>query len=410
VWSILRQRDFRTLWLSQSASVFGDALVIVAIGLFVTRRTHDASAVSAVLAAYALPLVVCLLVGGVVADRVPRRQIMVTADVIRGALHGLLAILIATGAVRLWQMIVIGALYGSAEAFFRPAYTGLIPQTVREADIQSAQALSGLSAELATFVSPALATALLLGVGAAAVFAVDAATFALSASLLLRVHVRQRGATVERAGALREFRDGWQAVRERTWVWATIAGFSVAVFAALAPFFVLGATVGHEVYGSAAVYGWATAAWGAGTVSGVAIGARWRPRRPMFAGVLAATSWPAVIAVFAVGPPLGVLYAVMAAGGIGLGAFQAWWETALAERIPPHLLSRVSAWDWMGSLALLPLGYAFTGPLADAVGARWVMAVGGVIGTAATAAALLPHSTRSLRRSESAPLTLVRPA
>jgi hypothetical protein len=161
------------------------------------------------------------------------------------------------------------------------------------------------------------------------------------------VHVRQRGATVERAGALREFRDGWQAVRERTWVWATIAGFSVAVFAALAPFFVLGATVGHEVYGSAAVYGWATAAWGAGTVSGVAIGARWRPRRPMFAGVLAATSWPAVIAVFAVGPPLGVLYAVMAAGGIGLGAFQVWWETALAERIPPHLLSRVSAWDWM---------------------------------------------------------------
>ncbi|HZZ96004.1 MAG TPA: MFS transporter [Jatrophihabitantaceae bacterium] len=205
----------------------------------------------------------------------------------------------------------------------------------------------GRSAELATFVSPALATALLLGVGAAAVFAVDAATFALSSSLLLRVRVRQRGATVERAGALREFRDGWQAVRERTWVWATIAGFSVAVFAALAPFFVLGATVGHEVYGSAAVYGWATAAWGAGTVSGVAIGARWRPRRPMFAGVLAATSWPAVIAVFAVGPPLGVLYAVMAAGGIGLGAFQVWWETALAERIPPHLLSRVSAWDWM---------------------------------------------------------------
>jgi MFS family permease len=101
---------------------------------------------------------------------------------------------------------------------------------------------------------------------------------------------------------------------------------------------------------------------------------------------------------------------VMVAGGVGLGAFQVWWETALAERIPPHLLSRVSAWDWMGSLALLPLGYAFTGPLADAVGARWVMAVGGVIGTAATAAALLPHSTRSLRRSESAPLTLVRPA
>src|ERR1700712_3414162 len=150
---VLRSRDFRLLWLSQSASVIGDALVIVAIGLYVTRLTHHPSDVGLVLAAYSLPLVVFVLVGGVIADRLPRHVVMVVADVVRMLLHGTLAILIATGVVRVWHMLIIGVFYGIAEAFFRPAYSGLVPQTVEEADIQSAQALGGLSREIATFAS-----------------------------------------------------------------------------------------------------------------------------------------------------------------------------------------------------------------------------------------------------------------
>ena len=158
-------------------------------------------------------------------------------------------------------MVAIGAVYGSAEAFFRPAYTGLIPQTVPEDEIQYAQALGGMSTELATFVSPAVTTALLFWVGPSSVFAVDAATFAVSATLLLRVNARSRGLVQERTGVIAELRDGWHAVRERTWVWATILGFSIALLFALAPFFVLGAGIGESVYGSSAVYGIANAAW-----------------------------------------------------------------------------------------------------------------------------------------------------
>jgi MFS family permease len=148
----LASRDFRLLWLSQTTSVIGDALVLVAVGLFVTQLTGAASDVGLVLSAYAAPLVLFLLVGGVVADRFPRQTVMVTSDVIRGTLHGLLAVLIATGAVRVWHMVVIGLFFGTAEAFFRPAYTGLVPQTVPEEQIQPAQALGGLSREVATFV------------------------------------------------------------------------------------------------------------------------------------------------------------------------------------------------------------------------------------------------------------------
>ena len=412
--SVLSARDFRLLWLSQSASVLGDALVLVAVGLFVTRLTGDPSDVGLVLVAYSTPLVLLVLFGGVVADRLPRQRVMVVSDVVRAVLHGLLALLIVTGAVRIWHMVAIGLLFGTAEAFFRPAYTGLVPQTVPEPQIQQAQALTGVSREVAEVAGPALATALVLSVGGAAAFAFDAATFLLSAILVARVHGRDRGTPAERSTVARELVEGWRAVRERAWVWATVLAFAVALLTALAPFFVLGASVSAQLYGTDAVYGLANAAWGVGTVSGAVVGARWRPARPMRAAVLCSVPWPLCIAVFALGPPLGLLYAAMALAGLGVGLFAVWWETALAQRIPPHLLSRVSAWDWMGSLLLLPVGYLLAGPLAEAVGGPELLVAGGVVGSAAMALALLPRSTRDLARLEEptaadVPLPLVVP-
>lgn len=219
--SVLRRaRDFRLLWMGQSASTVGDALVLVAVGLYVTRLTGDPADVGVVLGAYSLPLVLFVLLGGVVADRLPRERVMIASDVVRCVLHGTLALLIATGVVQIWHMVVIGALFGTAEAFFRPAYTGLVPQTVDEDDIQPAQALTGVSQEVAEIVGPALATALVLGVGGAAAFAVDAATFAFSAVLLRRIHPRQRGDRGAATSVLVELREGWVAVRDRAWVWA----------------------------------------------------------------------------------------------------------------------------------------------------------------------------------------------
>jgi hypothetical protein len=183
----------------------------------------------------------------------------------------------------------------------------LVPQTVAEEDIQGAQALGGVSREVASFASPALATALVLGVGGAVAFGLDAATFLISAAILSRVRARSRGEAGERATVVRELREGWRAVRERSWVWGTIAAFSAALLVALAPFFVLGAAVAEKVYGTEAVFGLTNAAWGVGTVTGALIGARWRPQRPMLTGMLAAIPWPGAIALFGAGPPLGVL-------------------------------------------------------------------------------------------------------
>jgi MFS family permease len=410
VLSALRARDFRLLWLSQTVSVIGDALVIVVIGLYVTRLTGRPGDVAIVLAAYALPLVLFVLIGGVVADRLPRQTVMVASDLARAMLHGTLALLIAFDVVQIWHMVLIGAVYGTAEAFFRPAYTGLVPQTVGgDEDIQGAQALGGLSAEFAEFASPALATALVLGLGGAFAFALDAATFVISAALVVRIRPRARGVQAERQSMLVELREGWWAVKERPWVLWTVVAFCVAVTFALAPFLVLGASLARQQYGTEAVFGWANTAFGAGTVTGVFMASRWEPAHPMRVAMIAAIPWPAALALYAVGPPLGWLYPVLALAGGGIGVFAVFWETALAQRVPPHLLSRVSAWDWMGSLALLPVGYLVAGALARSFGSVAVLLFGGIVASTATALGLLPRATRNLRRIDSPGATASQP-
>jgi len=156
--------------------------------------------------------------------------------------------------------------FGTADTFFQPAHTGQVPPTVDEPDIQAAQALGGVSREVASFASPALATALVLGLGGDAAFGLDALTFAFSAVPLARVHPRARGAVAMRRSVIAELREGWMAVRERSWLWATIAAFSASLLLALA-----------------------------------------------------GLSWPGAITLYAVGPPLLVLYAAMAAAGVGIG-------------------------------------------------------------------------------------------
>jgi MFS family permease len=393
---VLRHRDFRLLFLGQAASVTGDRVVVVAIALFVTQTTGSPTDLGLVLAAQALPLVAFLLIGGVWADRLPRHRIMITTDVVRAGLHGLLAVLILSGPVQLWQLVVIEAGFGAAQAFFQPAYSGLIPQTVPEPLIGDAKALTETSANLAFLVGPALATVLVLGVGAGEAFAFDAATFVLSALLLVRVHPRRRGEAPVPGSVPQELRAGWREVRSRAWVWVTIAVFTGAILCLYSQWYALAPVIARDLYGGAGVFGWLESAAGVGAVCGALAGLRWRPARPLRAGLLMALAWPLQAGVFALGAPLALVITCAFATGFGFSLFMIWWETALANHIPPHALSRVSAYDWMGSLAMLPVGYVAAGPLAGALGARAVLGAGSVLGAALLLLALVPRSTREL--------------
>ena len=407
---VLRHRDFRLLFLGQAASVVGDRVVVVAIALYVTQTTGSPTDLGLVLAAQALPLVALLLFGGVWADRLPRHRIMMVTDFARAALHALLAVLIFSGTVQIWQLVLIEAAFGAAQAFFQPAYSGLIPQTVPEALIQDARALTETVANLAFLVGLAIATGLVLGVGAGEAFVFDSATFVLSALLLTRVHPRPRGEVPAPASVLHELAAGWHEVRSRAWVWVTIAVFTGAILCVYAQWYALAPIIAGHVYGSAGVFGLLESAAGVGAVCGALVALRWRPARPLLAGLLLVLAWPVENAVFALGAPLALVVPLAFATGFGFSLLMIWWETALAEHIPGHALSRVSAYDWMGSLALLPLGYLLAGPLASAFGAPTVLGVGSLIGLALLLLALVPRSTRELGGAQPAERRAIQPS
>jgi MFS family permease len=401
---VLRHHNFRCLFLGQAASVVGDQVVIVALALFVTQRTGSPTDLGMVLGAQSLMLVCLLLFGGVWADRLARQRIMITADAARGVLQALLAILIFTGSVRVWEMVVIAAAYGGFQAFFQPAYSGLVPQTVPGELIQDAKALTESVSNVAFMVGPALGTALVLGIGAGEAFAFDALTFALSVLFLLRVRPGPAAGAHDvpaRESMLHELRAGYREVRSRTWVWVVIVVFMGTLLCVYAQWYSLAPRIARDVYGSAGVFGALESVSGAGAVVGALIGLRWRPARPLMTGMLLLLAWPVQNGLFALGTPLGIVVPCAFATGFGFSLLIIWWETALAHHIPPNALSRVSAWDWMGSTALLPLGFFIAGPLASFFGARNVLGVGCMIGLVLLALSIAPRSVRTLNGTAS---------
>ena len=375
-------------------------MIIIVIALFVVDQTGSARDLGIVLAAQTAPLVLLILIGGVWADRLPRQRIMIASDLARFVVQATVAALVFAGDVPIWLLATLAACFGAAEAFFRPAYTGLIPQTVPEELIQQAQALTQTSYNVAGFIGPALATLLALGAGFGWAYLFDAVTFLISAALLVPVSARPRGeaSTTARRSMRAELAEGFLQVRSRAWVWVTLLTALVVVFAGVAPFFAVGAVVARDEYGSSGVFGWLEVAAGVGTIAGSLFGLRWRPERPLAVGIMLVSIWPVPVGMFALGMPLGIVLPAMALNGAGLTLFLVLWETALAERIPPDALSRVSSYDWMVSLALLPVGYLLAGILADRFDASKVLLVGCAVAALAGPAALLSRDLRSLRK------------
>src|SRR5665648_382875 len=327
---LLRIRAFRNVFLAQSISVFGDGITPVALTFAVLGLTGSATDLGLVLAAQSLPLAALALVGGVWADRLPRAALMVASDLVRAAVQISGAVLLLSGVAQVWQLAILAAVHGAAEAFFRPAAGAIMPQLVPAERLQQANALMGLSDNFGWMVGPAVAGTLVALIGAGGAIAVDGATFLVSAAFLASLRVPAITRSAAARGFVVELRDGWHEVKSRTWLWVMLLRGCLVLCIVIAPFQVLG-PLGLLAQGhTAAARGWIQAVFSAGMLGGAAIALRYKPRRPMVVVCLTGTA--------AVAAPL-----TLALGG-------------------------VTAWDWMSSLALWPAGLAIAGPLAQAFG------------------------------------------
>jgi MFS family permease len=377
---LLRRRDFRNVFLAQSVSVFGDGITPVALTFAVLALTGSGTDLGIVLACQAIPLVLLALVGGVWADRLPRARLMVASDLVRAAVQLTGAALLLSGSAQIWQLAVLAALHGAAEAFFRPAAGALLPQIVPAERLQEANALMGMSDNFGWMVGPAVAGILVALIGAGGAIAIDGVTFLVSAAFLAALRVPAVLKTEAARGFFAELRMGWHEVRSRTWLWVMLLRVCLVLFVVIAPFQVLGPlALVEEGYGAAA-WGWLQAVFSAGMIVGVVIAMRYRPKRPMITVTLTgstAVSAPLAMAIF--GDPW-VLGGVYGLRGISVGILVAVWNTTLQTQIPKESLGRVTAWDWMASLALWPVGLAVAGPLAQAFGVTTMCWVTGILG------------------------------
>ncbi len=393
----LGERRFRLLWIGQTASVLGDALVPVALAFAVLDLTGSASDLGLVLTAETVPLVGFVLVGGVVADRLPRQLVMLVSDCVRALSQATLAALLLAGAAQVWELILLAAVYGSAAAFFQPAATGLVPATVSAARLQQANALFGLSRNAGFVVGPALAGVIVAAANPGIAFAIDAGSFVVSiASLaLLRLPAPERAT---RGAFVSELAVGWRELVSRTWLWVIIVWAATYLFLVYAPFQVLGPLVARESLGGPRAWGLIAAAGSAGAVLGGLVALRFHPLRPMVVCSFLTLVEAVPTALLALREPAPAIAAAQVGAGLAMGFFEAVWTTTLQQQIPERALSRVSAYDWLGSLAFLPAGYALAGPVASAIGVSatlWI-STGWVL--ASTGAVLLVPGVWALRR------------
>jgi MFS family permease len=391
----LRDRDFRRLFAARLLSSFGSAMAPIAMAFAVLDLTGSPRLVGVVIAAQTAAQVAFQLFGGALADRWSRKRQIVTADLLAATSQSAIAALLLTETARVGPLIALMGVNGVAFALHWPAAVGLVPLVVARERLQPANALLSLAQSSAMGVGGAAAGILVATVGPGWAIAVDAATFAVSAALVagLRARTQARGAT---AGLVSELRDGWREFTAHRWLWVIVAQFSLVVAAWDAGFLVVGPVVAERALGGPAAWGWIAGAFGAGLVAGGALGLRLRIRRPMLIATCCVFTF-ALPLLLLVGPaPVPAIAAGAFVAGVGGELFGVLWNTALHTHVAPEALSRVSAYDILGSIALAPLGIALAGPLIEGLGTAVTLWLGVALIVVPTAAALGVREVRTL--------------
>lgn len=398
--AVLREeRQFRLLFLGQLLSVLGDRMTQVVLPFAVLSIGGSATDVGIVAAAGFVPFLFLGLVGGVLADRIERKRILVASDVVRLGTQAAAGALLLSGGAEVWHLAALAATFGAADAFFQPAFVGLMPQTLGAAHhLQQANALRGMSYSAGSIVGPVIGALLVATIEEGGALLVDAATFGVSVAclLLLRPRVVERAAPEPFSADLR---GGWREVRARSWVWSFLLAIVVYHVIVLPSIWVLGPVLMEDELNGATSWAIVVSAFGAGSIVADVVLLKWRPRFALRASGIALIFASCQAVIIGSGLPIAAIAAVEFCAAIGVSAFFTLWETTLQEHIPEASLSRVSSYDYVASAGVMPVGTILAGPIAEAVGIHATLTAMSVIGVAAALACLAVPAVRNLPRA-----------
>ncbi|WP_078955161.1 MFS transporter [Streptomyces griseus] len=391
-------RNYILLTAATIVTSLGAHGALIATTWAVFEAGGDAGDVGLVAMARFLPLVLFLLIGGAIADRIPRHRVMVAANALNFVSQAVFATLVLSGTAEIWQMMVLTALCGTGQAFFNPAAEGMLMSSVTGEQASRAFAFYRMAMHGAGIGGAALGGALVAFVGPGWVLAVDAVAFAVAGGLRAFLDVSGIPERKPGGGLFADLREGWQEFVGRPWLWSIVAQFSVVVALIGAVEAVYGPLVARDELGGARPWGIALAGYGVGTVAGAVLMTRWKPRRMLLVGTLGV--FPIALPSVALAVPLHAvgLTVVMFVSGVAMEIFGVSWMTTMHQEIPEEKLSRVSAYDWFGSTALLPLSTALAGPAETAFGRTASLWGAAALMTLVTALVLLVPDVRNMTR------------
>ncbi|QES43435.1 MFS transporter [Streptomyces venezuelae] len=396
---LLRNRPFRLLLTGRTLSLVGDAVIPAALALAVLRATGSSSALALVLGCAMGPRLLLLPLGGVVADRFDPRTVALVTDLARCGTQLFVGVELLGGSPGLWHIAVAEAVGGAASAFAMPTLPSLITGTVAPQDRHGANALFGVVRSGTVLGGPALAGLLIATAGPGWAFVLDAVSFAVSACLLsaVRLPYAHSGAAAPSrpSKSLRDdLVEGWQEVRSRDWYWTSLVAHA-AWNGAAAVLMTLGPALAVQELGGEGVWIWFLQVGAVGLLLGSLLAGKARPRRPVLVANLGLATYALPLALLAAGAPAPAVIAAYGLAQAGLGFLSPVWETSVQAAIPAPVLARVTSYDWLLSMAAMPLGYVLA-PLAASVwGAGpplWVAAA--VVGAACAGTAAVPGVRR----------------
>jgi len=398
--AVLREeRQFRLLFAGQALSVVGDRMTAVVLPFAVLSIGGSATDVGIVAAAGFLPFIFLGLIGGVIADRIERKRILIASDLVRLATQAVAGAMLVSGSAEVWHLAALAAAFGAADSFFSPAFTGLMPLTIAEPHhLQQANALRGMSFSTGSIVGPVLGGLLVAFIGEGGALLVDAGTFGVSVLCLLALKPR----VVERGDPepfTSDLRGGWREVKARSWVWSFLLAMLVYHVIVLPSIWVLGPVLMEDELDGATSWAILVTAFGAGSIVADFLLLKWRPRFALRASGIALIFASCQAAIIGSGLPIAAIAAVEFFAAIGVSTFFTLWETSLQEHIPEASLSRVSSYDYVASAGAMPLGTIAAGPVAEAVGIHETLTAMSVIGVAAAVAVLAVPAVRNLPRA-----------
>jgi len=397
---VLRNVEFRRLFWSRAISNVGNGVAPIALAFGVLALPGaTATSLSIVLAAQAIPLVLMLPFGGVIADRLGRARVIMVTDALVSVFVMTTAILFITGHATVPVLAVLGALSGLLNGMWYPAMSGLTPDVVPDEQLQSANALVSIATNVGFIFGNALGGLLVALVGPGWAIAIDSLSFLISASLIYSIrHVAKPHDSGE--SVLTDLIHGWRVFLSFRWIVVIVGCFSFIVMVWRGAEEVLGPVLALEIYGGPK--GWAAvmACQGIGLLVGGIVASKVRAGRPLVIGMLITLALPVWLLLLAAEAPLILAAAGAFVFGIALELFYVFWLTSLQTRVPRESLSRVNSYDALGSMMFGPIGLAIAGPLVAAIGLHTTFIAGAVIATVAVAVSLMFRSVRQLTFSD----------